>query len=226
MTNNPKGPNILELVFEECNGEAIAFQKNLILSYEKKKKLSTLIEKIDNDDFETTKEKGDALETLTRETLKMLMLFDALPNLHTSTNEIDFLCKLSKSGNIALSKGYINFHKEFLIECKNYNEKVDVTYVGKFAALLINHGMKFGIMVSKEGITGANTKWSYAYGWTKKLYLKCNVLIISLTLDDFRLMLEKSFFEIIEEKKLDIINDTDINSYLSKHPAMDNSPSE
>ena len=33
----------------------------------------------------------------------------------------------------------------------------------------------------------------------------------------------KSFFEIIEQKKMDIINDTDINKYLEKHPSMDKS---
>lgn len=221
MTNNQHGLNALDLLFEQCNKDAVQFQKTLLLNDEKKARLSELISNIDRGIFKTEKEKGDALENLTRETLGMLNFFKALPNIHTSTNEIDFLCQLSTAGNIALKNGYFNFDNEFLIECKNYKGKVDVTYIGKFAALLISHGKKFGIFISKNGITGSGFDWAYAYGWTKKLYLKCDVLIISFTLDDFRLLESKSFFEIIEQKKMDIINDTDISNYLKKHPAME-----
>jgi hypothetical protein len=220
MKTRLDGYNALDLIFEQCHGEAVEFQKHLILNDENKAILSTLIDTIETEAFSTEKEKGDALETLTRETLKMLRFFDAMPNIHTSTNEIDFLCKLSSSGTIAKAKGYFTFENDFLIECKNYARPVDVTYVGKFAALLINQNKSFGILVSKKGITGSN--WSDAYGWTKKLFLKCNVLIISFTMNDFReLINNKSFFEIIEQKKMDIINDTNINEYLKKHPAME-----
>ncbi|MDK8181268.1 hypothetical protein [Paenibacillus sp. UMB4589-SE434] len=223
MKSKPDGYNALELIFEQCHREATEFQKSLLLNDGNKALLSTLIDKIETETFSTEKEKGDALETLTRETLKMLKFFDALPNIHTSTNEIDFLCKLSTSGTIAKAKGYFNFEDDFLIECKNYARPVDVTYVGKFACLLISQNKSFGILVSKRGITGSN--WSDAYGWTKKLFLKCNVLIISFTMNDFReLINNKSFFEIIEQKKTDIINDTDINGHLKKHPAMEYSP--
>ncbi|PAE86887.1 hypothetical protein [Shouchella clausii] len=220
MTSKFSGFNALDAVFEKCNKEAIEFQKVLHLNEENKIKLSGLINKIETNHFSTEKEKGDALELLTRETLKALKFFDALPNIHSSTNEIDFLCKLSAPGNIAKSKGYFRFENDFLIECKNYARPVDVTYVGKFASLLISHSKKFGILVSKKGVTGSG--WSDAYGWTKKLYLKHDLLIISFTLNDFRkLTNNESFFEIIEQKKMDIINDTDISLYLQKHPAMD-----
>ena len=170
MTSKFNGFNALDLIFEQCNKEATEFQKILLLNDENKVKLSTLIDKIETGLFSTEKEKGDALELLTRETLKALKFFDALPNIHTSTNEIDFLCKLSDAGNIAKAKGYFRFEDDFLIECKNYARPVDVTYVGKFASLLLSQSKKFGILVSKKGITGSN--WSDAYGWTKKLYLK------------------------------------------------------
>lgn len=221
MTNKFSGFNALDVIFEQCKKEATEFQKRLLLNEENKIKLSALIEKIDSGQFNTEKEKGDALELLTRETLKALKFFDALPNIHTSTNEIDFLCKLSNAGSIAKAKGYFRFENDFLIECKNYARPVDVTYVGKFASLLLSQSKKLGIMVSKKGITGAG--WSDAYGWTKKFYLKHDVLIVSFTLGDFRKLIDnESFFEIIEQKKLDIINDTDISLYLEKHPSMEN----
>lgn len=220
MTSKFNGYNALDVIFEQCNKEATEFQKMLLLNEENKVKLSILIDKIESGLFSTEKEKGDALELLTRETLKALKFFEALPNIHTSTNEIDFLCRLSASGNIAKAKGYFHFENDFLIECKNYARPVNVTYVGKFACLLLSQSKKLGILVSKEGITGSN--WSDAYGWTKKLYLKHDVLIISFTLNDFRQLIDdKSFFEIIEQKKMDIINDTDINTYLQKHPSME-----
>lgn len=217
---NSNGFNALDLIFEQCNKEASNFQKNLILNESTKLRLNVLIDEIEKGNFKTEKDKGDSLESLTRETLTGLKFFDSLPNIHTSTNEIDFLCKLNTSGTIAKSKGYFNFEDEFLIECKNYAGKVDVTFVGKFAYLLLSQSKKLGILVSKNGVTGS--KWSNAYGWIKKLYLKHDVLIVSFTLDDFKELIEgRSFFEIIEIKKMDIINDTDINFYLQKHPAVE-----
>lgn len=220
MMKTSEGFNALDLAFQECNGLATEFQKKLIINDTNKTLLSSLIDKIDSNNFATTKEKGDALETLTRTALESLKFFDAEPNVHTSTNEIDFLCNLNKAGTVAKSKGYFSLEDHFLIECKNYASPVNVTFVGKFASLLISHKKSLGILVSTKGITGSG--WNHAYGLTKKLYLKCNILIISFTLDDFRELLNNSsFFDIIDQKKTDIINDTNINRYLTHHPAQE-----
>lgn len=219
MMNKTKGYNALDHLFEQCNQKTAEFQKQLLINEENRIKLSILIKKIENNKFDTEKEKGDALESLTRETLKALKFFNALSNIHTSTNEIDFICQLSQQGHVAKANGFVQFENDFLIECKNYSQPINVTYVGKFASLLMSQNKKFGILVSKKGMTGSG--WTAAYGWTKKLYLKNDLLIVSFTLNDFKKLIDNmSFFEIIEQKKMDIVNDTNISSYLKKHPAM------
>ncbi|MBU5250690.1 restriction endonuclease, partial [Lysinibacillus capsici] len=128
------------------------------------------------------------------------------------------LTRLTPNGQVLKSSGYINIDEEFLIECKNYNKKVDVTFIGKFATLLHAHNQKFGIMISNKGITGKG--WNDALGLTKKIFLKENILIISLTIKDFRRMLDFSLFEVIEAKKMEIITDTKYEHFLSAHPSL------
>lgn len=218
MRGNTLGLNGLDLLFEKCNNQVVEFQKTLMLSDSILIKLNELIDLVENGTFSTTKEKGDALEDLTKFLFSSLKFFETLPNLHTSSNEIDFICNLNKQGLTALKQGYLEFHTDFLIECKNYNNNVNVTHVGKFAALLNIQTKKFGIIVSKKRITGAN--WSGALGFTKKFFLKNNILIINFTLEDFKLLNKHSFFEIIHNKKQEIINDVDLTKYLQDHPAM------
>lgn len=218
MRGNTLGLNGLDLLFEKCNNQVVEFQKTLMLSDSILIKLNKLIDLVENGTFSTTKEKGDALEDLTKFLFSSLKFFETLPNLHTSSNEIDFICNLNKQGLAALKQGYLEFNTDFLIECKNYDNNVNVTHVGKFAALLNIQTKKFGIIVSKKRITGAN--WSGALGFTKKFFLKNNILIINFTLEDFKLLNKHSFFEIIHNKKQEIINDVDLTKHLQDHPAM------
>lgn len=213
-----QGYNALDYIFTECNHEVTEFQKKLTLN---EKSISILLSKIDsleNGVYNNTKEKGDALESLTRYMFESLLFFNTHQSLHTSSNEIDFMVTLSDPGNVAKAKGYMNIENEFLIECKNYKSKVNVEYVGKFASLLLAQSKELGIMVSIHGITG--TGWNAAIGLCKKLYLKTGTLLISFTLEDFRSLQYHSFFEIIEAKKQEIINDTNIDNFLKKHPSM------
>ncbi|MFP3356888.1 restriction endonuclease [Planococcus sp. SIMBA_143] len=213
---NEKGYNIHEILLNECDRDYKQFQKKLTLSEEKKDELNQLLLEIKKPNSDTT-EKGKQLEMLTKSMFDLIGFFDSYANIHTSTNEIDFFCKLSPSGRNAKSKGFIGFEDEFLVECKNYASKVGVTYVGKFASLLQAHNKKFGIMVSSKGITGNG--WNDSIGLTKKLYLKSDILIISFDFDDFQSLNEESFFSIVERKKDEIINDSDLTKYITKHPA-------
>lgn len=217
MSNNFDGQNVLDLLTDQCKSDVLEFQKKLLLNPNKVKDIEQLIKTIEGGSFRNTKEQGDALESLTKITLQHIGLFEMFDNIHTSSNEIDFLCSLNSAGKTARAQGYIEFETDFLIECKNYSTKVDVTYVGKFASLLNSTSKNFGIVISKHGITGNG--WNDALGLTKKLYLKSNILIISFTLSDFKKLNEISFFELIQIKKQEIINDVDLSPYIKKHPA-------
>lgn len=218
MTNSIQGLNALDFLMEKCNASTSEFQKRLTLNEEKSSYLETLITQYEKTKFSNKNSKGKALENLTREMFKAFQVFEFSSNIHSSTNEIDFFVRLNTNGNVLKSAGYINIDRNFLIECKNYNKKVNVTFVGKFATLLKAHNQDFGIMVSNKGLTGKG--WSDALGLTKKIYLKDGILIISLTINDFRTMLERSLFEVIEAEKLEIVSDTNFDHFLQPHPAI------
>lgn len=218
MRGNQLGFNALDLLFEKCDRKATEFQKTLLPSESVLVEINKLVDLVENGCFSTTKEQGDALEKLTKTLFSSLKFFQVLPNLHTSSNEIDFICNLNEQGITALKQDYLEFDKHFLVECKNYNNNINVTHVGKFAALLDIQTKEFGLIISKKRITGS--KWDGALGFTKKFYLKTNILIVNFTLDDFKLLNTHSFFEIIHNKKQEIINDVDLTEYLTTHPAM------
>lgn len=217
--SNQQGKNALEILLEESNYKATEAQKRLTLSDEKVDNLKKSIELVRNGIFNNTKEKGDALEDLTQCIFDSFGVFESLNNIHTSTNEIDFLCRLNSQGRISKSSGYFEIEDSFLIECKNLNTTVNVTHVDKFAALLLLHGKKLGIIISRKGVTGTS-KWKDSKGFIKKFYLKNNILIVSLTLTDIESLFSRSLFELVREKKDEIIYDCDISKYIVPHPAQ------
>lgn len=180
--------------------------------------LKDFIFKIEEDNYENEKERGQALETLIRLFFEYSSpnLLTLKPGVRTSSNEIDILIILKQNGidlNINKKLGFSN--NEFLIEAKNYNKKVDVTWVGKFAHLMNSHNIEYGIIFSKHELTGIKNEkltWTSAAGLTKKFYLKNSKLILNLTLNDLKKVLfeNKDFLNILNEKKINIQLDTEI----------------
>lgn len=115
-------------------------------------------------------EKGKILEELIRYLFTEChsKILDCISNQRTSTNEIDLLLSWTEearsSAFTTLLPGFVN---SFLCECKNYNGKVGVTYIGKFYSLLKVSNSKLGILISWEGVTGRNN-WTDAKGLIKK----------------------------------------------------------
>lgn len=107
----------------------------------------------------------------------------------------------------------------FLGECKNYDKKVSVTYVGKFCSLMLTNQIKLGIMFSYHGISGKN--WNAGQGLIKKFYLhkenlKERYCIIDFNKEDFKSILNGDNFLNIVEKKMECLQfDTDYTRYLN-----------
>lgn len=170
-------------------------------------------------------EKGRALEELVGFLLRIsgnLFLIDR--NIRTATNELDQFVSLTPKGKILLSRGVLNSKLSLFIgECKNYSNKVDVTYVGKFCSLLLTNQMKLGILFSYYGITG--TKWTFASGLIKKFYLhkekdEDRYCIVDFCLADFESILAgNNFLQIINDRLVSLRLDTDYSTFISKHPA-------
>lgn len=208
--------NYLQKIDTEDEKKELLSQYRLDSSY-----TSTLkkeIENIEKDEFKNSKEKGDALEKLAKNILTFNNMFSVDSNLHSSTNEVDLVLTLNPGARLILSTLYPNLSKlQYIGECKNYNKKVDVTWVGKVHSLLNLHNFDICLLFSRKGFTGRN--WDGGKGLSKKIALKENLYVIDISFDDIKSLEEVSVIELIDSKYLEIIHDIDYTKYLSKHPA-------
>ena len=181
-------------------------------------KLKEDINRIEADDFETPTEKGHALESLAKSILSLKNIFHVDTNLHTSTNEVDLLLKIKPGTNLIIKTFYPNLaNLEFIGECKNYQKKIDVTWIGKVHSLLCLHKFDVCLLFSRYGFTGR--KWDAGKGLARKIALKENKYVIDINFNDLEKLTKMSIIELINNKYYDIIHDIDYANYVSKHPA-------
>lgn len=182
-----------------------------------KKKLN-LFKKTNSSSYSSNKEKKETLEQLVKFISIKTNYFKVFENVKTTSNEIDLLLELTQPVGHQIFKNFLSDNFDaILCECKNYNKKIDVTWIGKFYSLLKTSKVRLGIIFSYNGFTGKN--WDNGTGLTKKLYLVDSTLILDFSLPDFEeLANEISFLEIIDKKIRNLKFDTNIQSYISSHP--------
>lgn len=188
-------------------------------SYEE---FASLYEAIDKGNL-SRQEKGAKLETMTSVLFEKSVsaLFDVYRNCRTSTNEIDLLIRWTENARMSkVNASFPCFGESFLCECKNYDGKVNVTYVGKFCYLMNITNTSLGIMVAWEGVT-ARSKWSDSAGLIKKVALKEDKYVVVLDKNDFYRIYKKeaNVFSIINDKYLALKNEIDYEKYILKHDA-------
>lgn len=167
------------------------------------------------------KVKGQKLEELAKLLFENNGLFDCRKNYRTSTNEIDLLLSWSqKARSAGVSNAFPCFGEVFLCECKNYEKKISVTYVGKFYSLMSVTQIRFGVMFSWEGITGRN-EWMDSRGLVKKIALRDKVHIITIDKDDLKLIYEKkqNICSLLLGKLEALDCDINFQQYISDHEA-------
>lgn len=205
-------------------GTKCSYKKICEFNDEEKVEYNRLLDifKKTNSSDRPTKEKGNALEDLANYTIKTSHVFDIYENIRTSTNELDQLVKISDTQRILIGAKVIDERLEnFIGECKNYQSKVPVTYVGKVCSLLSTTQNKICILFSYNGVTGKG--WQDSCGLIKKFYLskeKRNerFCIIDFNINDFEKIANGgNFLQIIEDKILALKNDTDYFYLLSEH---------
>lgn len=173
----------------------------------------------------STKDKGAALENLVNYLLQCSGdLFEVYNDVRTNTNEIDQIIKLKVKGRMLRSLGVLDErYGEFICECKNYKNRVGVTYVGKFCSLMNSCNIKFGVLFSYRGVTGSG--WKDSSGLIKKIYMKSNVnenptTIIDFNIEDFKSIRDgNNFLDIIETKIMKLKYDTNFETLIQPHPA-------
>lgn len=205
-------------------GSETAYKKICEFSDEEKQKYNELLDrfKYTNSSNCTNQEKGTALEELATFTIESSHIFEIYKNIRTSTNELDQLVKISDSQRILTSLKIVDERLfNFIGECKNYQTRVPVTYVGKVCSLLNTTQNKICILFSYKGVTGKD--WEESCGLIKKFYLSKENLnerfcIIDFNINDFEIIKNGgNFLQIIEDKILALKNDTDYSIFMSEH---------
>lgn len=186
------------------------------------------VEKFKEFKAKNTDEAGDVLEYIVYKLFSQ-KIFNVRLNERNGFNEIDLLIEMSISGCHVLEDVpiYKDFPKKFIIEVKNYKSKVNVTYVGKMKSLLDTTGTKFGIFISRYGLTGRDKNvWKDATGLARAIATseddvsqKC--VILDFKIEELSLMLskERNIIKILNRCREDFI--TGVNSqfeYITTHP--------
>lgn len=146
-------------------------------------------------------------------------LFNKAINCRTSTNEIDLLIDWTDMATQArINEIYSFMGKSFLCECKNYEDGVGVTYVGKFYALMRVNNSNFGILFTSSRIKGRG-EWDSAKGLIKKIALKDNAYIIDITWEDLTKIYrnETNILSILRDKYNALKNNISYDKYIIKH---------
>ena len=219
MTDIDSAINMFDSIAEE-----LKFEKICELSSKEKKNYNYLLNELirTNSSSCTTKEKEDALDKIATFVLNSGNIFEVYNNIRTSTNELDQLIRTNIKGKLLSSRGLIdNRLNNFIGECKNYNSKVSVTYVGKICSLLTTTQNKICIIFSYHGISGNG--WNNSKGLIKKFYLskenqKERFCIIDFNINDFIAIKEgKNILQIIHDKIMAMQNDTDYIKFMRPH---------
>jgi hypothetical protein len=151
---------------------------------------------------QTTKQKGDALETL------ICDLFQTIPGITVTrrnernafdTEEIDVaFFNEQASGGLPFLPWII------LVECKNWTHPVGSEHVSWFDTKMWNRGVEFGILVAASGITGNPALLTDAHS-TIANALKERRRLIVITADEItRLAHSSQLVHLIKEKLCDL----------------------
>lgn len=204
--------------------EKLRYEKICELSQEQKQEYDKLLDNFikTNSSSHTTKEKGDALEKIAAFVLETSNIFEVYENIRTTTNELDQLVRLNIKGKLLNSKGLIDSRLSgYIGECKNYNSKVSVTYVGKICSLMSTTENKLCILFSYHGVTGDG--WTDSSGLIRKFYLSKEkaserFCIIDFNIKDFESIKNgNNFLQIVHDKILTLQNDTDYTKFFKPH---------
>lgn len=150
------------------------------------KKLNLMHQEILSEQYNTTKEKGDGLEILVQNVFELGSHFKTSRKFRTNTNQLDvtILCPIK----FVIPSVFDVLSPYFICECKNEKETPGNTYYHKLASILTNmgeHGAKLAILVSRYPC--ASTCKSIAHD----KYLHDNIVIINITLDDLKKVIDK-----------------------------------
>lgn len=161
---------------------------------------TTLLDLINNEGA-NTREKGDALEDLAS------YLFLLIPGLVPRRNLLDEtlayetdIAVRNLNANSSLMSDLIGRH--FLVECKNWENRVGVQNIGYFLYRMHLTHSSFGVMFAKSGITGDEGAERAAYSLIRKSFHEDGNVCVVVDFRDFTKLMEESssFWSILLER--------------------------
>lgn len=172
----------------------------------------------------STKAKGNKLEDLVEVLFvnSFPNIFEVKRNCRTSSNEIDLMINWTQQANtIGIINEFRGLGNTFLCECKNYDGKVNVTYIGKFSSLLCCSDTKLGIMIAWQGVTGNG--WAAGNGLIKKIALAEKRYIIVITQNDLYDIYQRktNLFELLNCKFRALKQDISYEKCITRHELVD-----
>jgi len=134
----------------------------------------------------SSRDKGKVFEDMIKTFFKDA-LFDVKSNAYTSSNEIDFVIELTPYAKLLRRDGIIpKWLSDYIIaECKNYNKRIEVTFVGKFYSLLSSYkDVRVGIFFSNKPISGHGEKyWKHASALVNKINIREEKILLDINFD-------------------------------------------
>lgn len=139
----------------------------------------------DEDDKLTNKNKGDALEKLAAYLLMLIPGWLPLPKVEDEkkTTEIDLVVRNIYPNNNLMADV---FGRHFVVECKNWKKPVGSRDVGYFLNKIRQSHASFGIIFSKQGITGDNEEEKSAKELTRRAFHEDKSVCIVISYEDLK----------------------------------------
>ena len=161
---------------------------------------SSLLEQIDID-HSNVKEKGNALEYLASYLFTLVPGWCPRQNIidEYETFENDIVIRNVSKGNDPASD---ILGRHYLIECKNWENKIGVSLVGYFLYRMRLTHVKFGVIFSKFGITGTEENEKNARSIIRKAFHEDGSICIVIQKNDLENLLDKtpSFISLLYER--------------------------
>jgi hypothetical protein len=130
----------------------------------------------------TTNEiKGDSLETIASYLFLLIPGWIPRRNLRNEAFETDIVVRnYSPTADLMADI----FGRDFIVECKNWKDPIGVKDLGYFLLRMSLTHAKFGVLFSRQGITGNDT--TDAKSLLKRAFHESNSICVVVTLEDLR----------------------------------------
>lgn len=164
----------------------------------RKTDLINLLNDMANGNEISSREKGDKLEYLAKKLLESPYLKFIDMKKRTSTGEIDLVFEVKRlEGTI-----FHSFSDILVVECKNWEKKVGADELRSFADKMRDTDATVGIFFSRYGITGDSEFVRDAKGVIRDKWKTERMIIIVLTYDDLRNVIEKgmNLYKLLKER--------------------------